>query len=55
MNVLEFFDAAEPAETAGFRRILVTEPQPPLRRRVVAARATGSATSTASPTRSSTW
>ena len=26
MNVLELFDAAEPAETAGFRRILVTEP-----------------------------
>ena len=29
MNVLEFFDAAEPAETAGFRRILVTEPDHP--------------------------
>ena len=38
MNVLEFFDAAEPDETAGFRRIIVTEPEPPLRRRVVAAR-----------------
>ncbi len=25
MNVLEFFDAAEPDDTAGFRRILVTE------------------------------
>ncbi|MDF1605692.1 Gfo/Idh/MocA family oxidoreductase [Nocardioides sp. YIM 152315] len=25
MNVLEFFDASEPAETAGFRRILATE------------------------------
>ena len=25
MNVLQFFDAEEPAETAGFRRILVTE------------------------------
>jgi len=25
MNVLEFYDAAEPAETAGFRRILATE------------------------------
>ncbi len=29
MNVLEFFDAADPAESAGFRRILVTEPQHP--------------------------
>jgi len=29
MNVLELFDATEPAETAGFRRILVTEPQHP--------------------------
>ena len=29
MNVLEFFDAAEPDETAGFRRILVTEPGHP--------------------------
>ena len=29
MNVLELFDAAEPAETAGFRRILVTEPGHP--------------------------
>jgi predicted dehydrogenase len=29
MNVLQLFDAAEPAETAGFRRILVTEPQHP--------------------------
>ena len=29
MNVLEFFDATEPAETAGFRRILVTEPEHP--------------------------
>ncbi len=29
MNVLEFFDASEPAETAGFRRILVTEPEHP--------------------------
>ena len=29
MNVLEFFDAEEPSETAGFRRILVTEPQHP--------------------------
>ncbi|GAA4721971.1 Gfo/Idh/MocA family oxidoreductase [Isoptericola chiayiensis] len=27
MNVLHFFDAAEPAETAGFRRIVVTEPE----------------------------
>ena len=29
MNVLELYDAAEPAETAGFRRILVTEPGHP--------------------------
>ncbi|QIG42107.1 Gfo/Idh/MocA family oxidoreductase [Nocardioides anomalus] len=29
MNVLEFYDATEPAETAGFRRILVTEPEHP--------------------------
>jgi predicted dehydrogenase len=29
MNVLEFLDATEPAETAGFRRILVTEPDHP--------------------------
>jgi predicted dehydrogenase len=29
MNVLELFDATEPAETAGFRRILVTEPEHP--------------------------
>jgi predicted dehydrogenase len=29
MNVLEFFDGSEPAETAGFRRILVTEPEHP--------------------------
>lgn len=29
MNVLEFYDAAEPAETAGFRRILATEPGHP--------------------------
>jgi predicted dehydrogenase len=29
MNVLHFFDGAEPAETAGFRRIVVTEPQHP--------------------------
>ena len=29
MNVLEYFDATEPARTAGFRRILVTEPEHP--------------------------
>ena len=29
MNVLHFHDAEEPAETAGFRRILVTEPTHP--------------------------
>jgi len=29
MNVLEFFDAAEPDETAGFRRIIVNEPGHP--------------------------
>jgi predicted dehydrogenase len=29
MNVLHFFDGDEPAETAGFRRILVTEPGHP--------------------------
>lgn len=27
MNVLHFFDGTEPAETAGFRRIVVTEPE----------------------------
>ncbi|MCZ2861117.1 Gfo/Idh/MocA family protein [Blastococcus sp. VKM Ac-2987] len=29
MNVLQFFDGGEPAETAGFRRIIVTEPEHP--------------------------
>jgi predicted dehydrogenase len=29
MNVLNFFDAADPARTAGFRRIVVTEPDHP--------------------------
>lgn len=29
MNVLQFFDGDEPAETAGFRRIIVTEPEHP--------------------------
>jgi predicted dehydrogenase len=29
MNVLQFFDGTEPAATAGFRRILVTEPEHP--------------------------
>lgn len=29
MNVLHFFDATEPATNAGFRRILVTEPEHP--------------------------
>jgi predicted dehydrogenase len=29
MNVLQLFDGSEPAETAGFRRILVTEPGHP--------------------------
>src|SRR3954465_8572754 len=29
MNVLEFFDGTEPGEVAGFRRILVTEPDHP--------------------------
>jgi predicted dehydrogenase len=29
MNVLHFYDGREPAETAGFRRILVTEPTHP--------------------------
>ncbi|MGK5171694.1 Gfo/Idh/MocA family protein [Geodermatophilus sp. CPCC 205761] len=29
MNVLEFFDGDEPAETAGFRRVIVTEPEHP--------------------------
>ncbi|MGY1690474.1 Gfo/Idh/MocA family protein [Geodermatophilus sp. SYSU D01105] len=29
MNVLEFFDGSEPAATAGFRRIIVTEPEHP--------------------------
>ncbi len=29
MNVLEFFDGSDPADTAGFRRIVVTEPGHP--------------------------
>jgi predicted dehydrogenase len=29
MNELSFYDGSEPAETAGFRRILVTEPSHP--------------------------
>jgi predicted dehydrogenase len=29
MNVLHYYDATEPARTAGFRRILVTEPDHP--------------------------
>jgi len=29
MNVLEFFDAAEPSDTAGFHRIIATEPEHP--------------------------
>lgn len=29
MNVLEFYDATEPAATAGFRRIIATEPEHP--------------------------
>ncbi|MGY1643587.1 Gfo/Idh/MocA family protein [Geodermatophilus sp. SYSU D00703] len=29
MNVLEFFDGSEPAATAGFRRVIVTEPEHP--------------------------
>ncbi|WP_369130852.1 Gfo/Idh/MocA family protein [Modestobacter roseus] len=29
MNVLHFYDGAEPASTAGFRRIVVTEPEHP--------------------------
>ncbi|MCW2761574.1 MAG: oxidoreductase domain protein [Marmoricola sp.] len=29
MNVLQFFDAEEPRQTAGFRRILVSEPEHP--------------------------
>jgi predicted dehydrogenase len=29
MNVLEFYDGDEPSETAGFRRIIVTEPSHP--------------------------
>jgi predicted dehydrogenase len=29
MNVLEFYDADEPGATAGFRRIIVTEPEHP--------------------------
>jgi predicted dehydrogenase len=29
MNVLHLYDASEPAETAGFRRIVVTEPTHP--------------------------
>ena len=53
MNVLHFFDATEPDETSGFRRILVTEPCTPTSRRG-GPPVTGSATSTASPTRWST-
>ena len=51
MNVLHYYDATAAGAGAGFRRIVVTEPDAPVRRRVVAARATGSATSTRSPTR----
>ncbi|NEM08663.1 Gfo/Idh/MocA family protein [Geodermatophilus normandii] len=29
MNVLEFFDGTDPAERAGFRRVIVTEPEHP--------------------------
>ena len=38
MNELSFYDGTEDAATAGFRRILVTEPDAPVRRRLVAAR-----------------
>ena len=38
MNVLHFFDGDDPAATAGFRRILVTEPEHPYVGSVVAAR-----------------
>ncbi len=55
MNVLEFFDAAEPSRD----RRLPPDPRhragAPLRRPPGGRPATGSATSTASPTRSSTW
>ena len=54
MNVLQFYDAEEPGETAGFRRILVTEPGHPYVG-PGGRPATGWATSTASPTRWSTW
>ena len=54
MNELQFHDGTEDADTAGFRRILS-----PSRRHPYAGPggrpATGSATSTRSPTRSSTW
>ena len=38
MNVLHFFDGDDPAATAGFRRIVVTEPEHPYVGGVVAAR-----------------
>ncbi len=55
MNVLHFYDAEEPSSTAGFRRIVVTEPTHPYIGRAGGHRATCWATSTASPTRWSTW
>ena len=54
MNELSFYDGAEDPQTAGFRRILVTEPTHPYVGRLVAAGAPARATSTRSPTRWST-
>jgi predicted dehydrogenase len=54
MNELSFYDGAEDASTAGFRRILVTESEHPYMASWWPP-ATSSATSTRSPTRSSTW
>ena len=39
MNRLQFFNVDDPADARGFRDILVTEPDSPLRRRMVASRA----------------
>jgi hypothetical protein len=54
MNVVEFFDGAEPAGTAGFRRIVVTEPQHPCTAAWWPA-GHGLGYEHGSPTRSSTW
>ena len=53
-NLLQFFDGTQPVDGAGLPADPGDRAGAPLRQRLVAARATGSATSTASPTRPST-